>query len=56
MSNLFWLTDVQKGRFQPFSNEPGKPRVDDRQWISGIIGFNRNGLRWCDALWEYGLP
>jgi len=32
----------------------GKPRVDDRRVLSGIIFFNRNGLRWRDAPAEYG--
>ena len=34
----------------------GKPRVDDRRVLSGIIFINRNGLRWCDAPREYGPP
>ena len=32
------------------------PRVDDRRVLIGIIFFNRNGLRWCDAPKEYGPP
>jgi transposase len=57
MSNLFWLTDVQMARLQPFfPKSHGKPRVDDRRVLSGIIFFNRNGLRWCDAPRKYGLP
>ena len=32
----------------------GKPRVDDRQVLSGIVFVNRNGLRWCDAPKDYG--
>ena len=31
-----------------------RPRVDDLRVLSGIICINRNGLRWCDALREYG--
>lgn len=31
-----------------------KPRVDDRRLISGIILYNRNGLRWRDAAAVYG--
>jgi transposase len=30
-------------------NLVGKPRVDDRRVLSGIIFINRNGLRWRDA-------
>ena len=45
------------GRLQPFfPKSHGKPRVDDRRVLSGIIFINRNGLRWCDAPREYGPP
>jgi transposase len=55
MSNLSWLTNAQVDRLKPFSSESrGKPRADDLHVPSGIISINRNGLRWCDALWEYG--
>ena len=57
MSNLFWLTDAQMARLQPFfPKSHGKPRVDDRRVLSGIIFINRNGLRWRDAPKEYGPP
>jgi len=55
MSDLFWLTDEQMAglrRFFPKSH--GRPRVDDRRVLSGIIFINRNGLRWRDAPREYG--
>ena len=46
MSNLFWLTDAQMERLKPFfPTSHGKPRVDDRRVLSGIIFSNRNGLR-----------
>jgi hypothetical protein len=55
MSNLFWLTDEQMARLEPyFPKSHGKPRVDDRRVLSGITFINRNGLRWCDAPSEYG--
>ena len=55
MSNLFWLTDEQMARLRPFfPKSHGKPRVDDRRVLSGIIFINRNGLRWRDAPREYG--
>ena len=55
MSDLFWLTDAQMARLAPFFPKPhGKPRVDDRRVLSGIIFINRNGLRWRDAPKEYG--
>ena len=57
MSNLFWLSEAQMARLQPFfPKSHGKPRVDDRRVLSGIIFINRNGLRWCDAPREYGPP
>ena len=57
MSNLFWLTNAQMARLRPvFPPSHGKPRVDDRRVLSGIIFINRNGLRWCDAPKEYGPP
>ncbi|GBR48059.1 hypothetical protein GRO01_10070 [Gluconobacter roseus NBRC 3990] len=50
MSDLFWLTDEQMERLQPFfPKSHGKPRVDDRRVLSGIIFVNRNGMRWRDA-------
>ena len=59
MSNLFWLTDAQVARLEPFfPKSHGKPRVDDplpgnglpanhkrARVLSGIIFINRNGLR-----------
>ena len=57
MRNLFWLTEAQMARLRPFfPNSHGKPRVDDRNVLSGIIFINRNGLRWCDAPPEEGPP
>ena len=50
MSNLFCLTDAQMARLQPFfPKSHGRPRVNDRRVLSGIIFIKRNGLRWCDA-------
>ena len=55
MSDLFWLTDEQMERLKPFfPKSHGKPRVDDKRVLSGIIFINRNGLRWRDAPQEYG--
>jgi len=37
-------------RLRPFfPKRHGKPRVDDRRVLSGIIVINRSGLRWCAA-------
>jgi len=55
MSNLYWLTEEQMARFRPyFPKSPGKPQVDDRRVLSGIVLVNRNGLRWRDAPSDYG--
>ena len=57
MSNLYWLTHDQVERLRLFfPKSPGRPRVDDRQVLSGIIFVDRNGLRWRDAPAEYGPP
>jgi transposase len=55
MSDLYWLSDVQMAKLEPFfPKSHGKPRVDDKRVLSGIIFINRNGLRWRDAPREYG--
>lgn len=55
MSDLYWLTDKQMTRLEPyFPKCHGKPRVDDRRVLSGIIFVNRNGLRWRDDPKDYG--
>lgn len=55
MSDLFWSTDAQIARLEPFfPKSHGKPRVDDRRVLSGIIFIKRNGLRWRDAPTAYG--
>ena len=57
MSDLYWLSDDQLAKLEPFfPKSHGKPRVDDRRVLSGIIFINRNrnGLRWRDAPEAYG--
>ncbi len=57
MSNLYWLTEEQMRRLRPYvPRSRGRPRVDDRRVLSGIIFINRNGLRWWDAPAAYGPP
>jgi transposase len=57
MSELYWLTDAQMARLRPFfPKSRGKPRVDDRRVLSGIIFIQRNGLMWKHAPREYGPP
>ena len=56
MSDLFWLSDAQMACLKPYlPKSHGKPRVDERRVLSGIIFINRDGLRWRDAPKEYGL-
>ena len=55
MSDLFWVSNAQMARLERyFPKSHGKPRVDDRKVLGGIVFINRNGLRWRDAPKEYG--
>ncbi len=55
MSDCYWLTEAQLECIRPyFSRSHGRPRVDNRRVISGIIHVIRNGLRWRDAPVVYG--
>ena len=55
MAEMFLLTKAQMRRIKLyFPRSHGKPRVDDRRVISGIIYVIRNGLRWRDAPSVYG--
>ena len=55
--DLFWLSEAQMRRLAPFfPKSRGRPRVDDRRVLSGIIFVNRAGLRWRDAPAAYGPP
>lgn len=51
-----WLSDEQFATIAPHlpSNTRGKPRVDDRRVISGIIHVLKSGGRWVDAPTVYG--
>ena len=52
----FWPTDVQFARIEPHlpTDTRGKPRVDDRRVISGIVHVLKSGGRWVDAPSVYG--
>ena len=54
--DCFWLTDDQFARLEPLlpRDTRGKPRVDDRRVISGIIHVLKSGGRWIDAPAVYG--
>src|SRR5262245_23509370 len=53
---LFWLSDEQWERVKPHlpTDVRGKPRVDDRRVISGVVHVLRGGCRWCDCPEDYG--
>ena len=51
----FWLSDTQWAAIEPLLPRfGGKPRVDDRRVISGILHRFREGLRWRAIPAEYG--
>lgn len=55
MADRFWLTDAQWAAIEPLLPKlGGKPRVDDRRVISGILCRYREGLRWRAIPAEYG--
>lgn len=51
-----WLSDDQFARLTPHlpTDTRGKPRVDDRRVISGIVHVLKSGARWVDAPAIYG--
>ena len=52
----FWLTKDQFARLEGLlpTDTRGKPRVDDRRVISGIVHVLKSGGRWVDAPEAYG--
>ncbi len=54
--DYFWLSERQFARLEPHlpTDTRGKPRVDDRRVISGIIHVLKSGGRWVDAPAAYG--
>ena len=45
MSDLYWLSDAQMAKLEPFfPKSHGKPRVDDKRVLSGIIWKPRRTL------------
>ena len=55
---LFWLSDAAWDAIEPHlpHGQAGKPRVDDRRVISGILHVLKTGCRWRDVPPEYGPP
>jgi len=58
MASLFWLSDEAWAAIEPHlpHGRPGKPRVDDRRVISGILHVLKTGCRWRDVPTDYGPP
>lgn len=56
MARLFWLSDEAWAAINPHlpHGKPGKPRVDDRRVLSGILHVLKTGCRWRDVPPEYG--
>ena len=56
--SLFWLSDEAWTAIKPHlpHGKPGKPRVDDRTVISGILHVLKTGCRWRDVPAAYGPP
>lgn len=55
MSDLCWLTDAQMARLEPYiPKSHGRPHIDGRRVLNGIIFINRIDLQWRDAPKEYG--
>ena len=56
--SLFWLSDEAWEALSPHlpRGRPGKPRVDDRTVISGILHVLKTGCRWRDVPPAYGPP
>jgi transposase len=54
--DCFWLTEEQFARLEGLlpTDTRGKPRVDDRRVISGIVHVLKSGGRWIDAPEAYG--
>jgi transposase len=58
MARLYWLSDEAWAVIEPHlpHGKPGKPRVDDRRVVSGILHVLKTGCRWRDVPAEYGPP
>ena len=56
--SLFWLSDGAWAAIEPHlpRGKPGKPRVDDRRVICGILHVFKTGCRWRNVSPPYGPP
>ncbi len=55
-TNLFWFSDGQWARIEPFipSNRRGVKPKNNRRILSGIMHVLKSGCRWVDCPPEYG--
>src|SRR5947207_1169036 len=55
-ANLFWFSDGQWARIEPFipSNRRGGKPKNNRRILSGIMHVLKSGCRWVDCPPEYG--
>src|SRR5881296_3625619 len=55
-ANLFWFSDGQWARIEPFipSNRRGVKPKNNRRILSGIMHVLKSGCRWVDCPPEYG--
>jgi len=58
MARLFWLSEEAWTAVEPHlpRGRPGKPRVDERRVIGGILHVLKAGCRWRDTPAAYGPP
>ena len=58
MARLFWQSDEAWAVVEQHlpRGKPGRPRVEDRRVISGILHVLKTGCRWRDVPAEYGPP
>ena len=56
MARLFRLSDEVWAKLDPHLShgKPGKPRVDDKRVLSGILHVLKTGCPWRDVPVEYG--
>ena len=56
MADFFWFSDEQWARIAPLlpTGTRGRPRVDDRRVLSGIVHALQSGGRWSDCPPVYG--
>ena len=54
LSSLYWLNEAQIDRLRSYFPKI-RSRADNRHVLCRTIFIERDGLKWCNALQEYGL-